>query len=156
MITINRVKSNANFAEYNQLSLTGVGIFARHFLVHLPFISLLATLWRANIFFGIILQHIASSKTFNTQLMHQSMYSTAPLPRGYPGMGRESAGEMTKIDSFCATGVRECAVAFTHVHDALGQGNTVPHHRAPTWVQIIYAMSQVTFYFFLMSPCPFL
>ncbi len=31
---------------------------------------------------------------------------------------------MTNIDSFCTTGVRECAVAFAHARHALGQGNT--------------------------------
>ncbi len=39
----------------------------------------------------------------------QSLYlpilctSQCPHPRGYPGKGRKSAGEMTKTDSFCAT-----------------------------------------------------
>ncbi len=38
-------------------------------------------------------------------------------------MGRESVGEMTNINSFGATGGRECAVGFTHVRDTLGQEN---------------------------------
>ncbi len=53
--------------------------------------------------------------------MHQAMYTTALPP---PGMGRENVGEMRNIDSFCATGVRGCAVALTRPRDVLSRGNT--------------------------------
>ncbi len=45
----------------------------------------------------------------------------------------------------------DCNITFAN-----GSAVNTTQHEGSTWVQTIYAMSHITFYFFPMSPCHFL